>query len=126
MRGTQMARKNVLLSFPILNAVDISQSQVSDPTGVGYTDNIGMLIDWAGSSPAGTITVEVCDDDTKGKPSGVWHTLTLSGTPAVSGNIGQHEISINQLPYSWVRVRYTRTSGSGSLTVKISTKQIGG
>lgn len=74
-------------------------------------DNVGLEIDWTGT-PVGTITI-YCS------VSGVnWHALTF--TPVLAqpaGAAGGYNVSLNQVPFKYVYVKYTNASGSGSITI---------
>lgn len=75
---------------------------------------------WTGSTPIGSITVEVSDDysqnsDGSVKNSGTWNELPLSDTTDISGNTGNGLIDIDQLGTYAIRTKYTRVSGTGTL-----------
>lgn len=113
-----MARKSVSHSFPVVTAGDMSGSITSAVTNVSYTDNVGYHCVWTGT-PTGTITVEATIDGTN------WDSLTLSPTISLTGSASSTLISLNQLPYESVRLKYNRTSGTGTLNVVVMTKSIG-
>lgn len=125
-----MARKDQVTNFQSFGAsgCDMSASQTSTISNVQFMDNIGLLLSWSGaSSPVGVFTVEVSNDyNPQTNTSGTWIALDFGSTISVSGASGSHEISINQLPFSWMRQKYARASGSGTLNVFLSSKQVGG
>ena len=125
-----MARKDTVQNFLSFGAsgCDMSASQTSTISSVQFMDNIGILLSWSGASaPVGVFTVEVSNDyNPVVTNAGTWMSLDFGSSIAISGSSGSHEISINQLPYSWIREKYTRTSGSGTLNVFLSAKQGGG
>lgn len=122
-----MGRKNVLLSFPMLNGADMSTNQTSPVTDIAYLDNAGITVTWSGTSPVGTITVECANPNpTENEADWNWHELGF-GTPIdVTGNTGSHIISMNQLPFTKIRLKYNFTSGTGSISALLSVKQVGG
>jgi hypothetical protein len=126
-----LPRKNSLLPFKIINAGDLSQSSITSAvTNIQFLDDINIQYIWsAGSSPVGTIAVQVSSNyaqDSQGNVSnsGTWTSLSLSSTPSISGNSGSGVIEMTQLGSVWIRTVYTRTSGSGTLNAYISGKEI--
>lgn len=74
-------------------------------------DNIGLEVTYTGT-PSGTFQVMVSN-------SGInFYSLTFS--PALTqptGGPGGYAINLNQLPFKYVMLQYTNTSGTGVLTV---------
>ncbi len=103
---------------------------------VTIIQNISMLsyaVSWSGSTPVGTITVEVSNDYSQNvngsvRNAGTWTALTfsVSGSTAsslpVSGNTGTGFIDIDQLGAYAVRLKYTKVSGTGTLQSVINGK----
>lgn len=110
-------QKNVLRPIAIITAGDMSGSLTSSVTNINFLDNIGIQLIFTGS-PTGTFSVEVSNDNTS------WTALSLSPAPAASGSAGNQYIDLNQLSAAWIRTKYTRTSGSGSLTAYLSAKEV--
>jgi hypothetical protein len=89
---------------------------------------INYSISWTGTSPVGTITVESSNDyevDFAGavRNAGSWNTLPFTNSAgaivtsvAVSGNTGKGMININGIGANAIRLVYTRTSGTGTLS----------
>lgn len=76
---------------------------------------------WTGSSPVGTISVQVSNDyseysDGTVNNAGTWNTLPLSTSPSVSGSSGNGMIDIDIIGTYAIRTTYTPVSGTGSLT----------
>lgn len=123
-------RKNVLPVFQNITAQSMGANITSAVTDISYLDNVGIELVWsAGSSPVGLISVEGSIDyfqDNLGNVvrTGNWTALTLSPSPAVSGNTGTILLDMNQLSFPFIRVKYTRTSGSGTLNGYICGKQV--
>lgn len=116
-----MARKNTH-SHKMLDSVDISTSQTSNPTSVINMDKAGILVEWEnGASPVGVITVEA-----RYSPQGNFVTVDFGSPINVSGNSGNLQILMEELPYQDIRLVYTRTSGSADLTATLVIKQVGG
>ena len=116
-----MARKNVLYQFKMFDAESLSASATSEPTNVANVDYCSIHVEWTGTSPLGTMTVEVRNGD-----KDTWYALDFGATIAISGNTGDHQIVLTQMGFTDVRLQYARSSGVGSITATITTKQAGG
>ncbi len=107
-------------------------NQTSAVSTVAFMDNIGILAVWSGTSPVGTIAIDGSADPLVGAGGTAyaptnWSQITTSPSPiSVSGNSGTANVTINQFPFNWIRVRYVFTSGTGTLTANLTAKQIGG
>jgi hypothetical protein len=103
------------------SGADLSQSSVtSSVTNVTYGDNIGIAVNWTGTSPVGALDIQVSNDGS------TWVSLDFGSSIAISGNSGNALININQLPYAQIRAVYTKTSGTGTLYASLTAKQTGG
>ena len=124
-----MGRKNVVRSYKMFDAVTISTDQSSTATNVLNLDNASIQVIWSGGgTPVGTITVEATniDPDLPSFDSTTdYVTLTLSGTIAVSGNSGNHSIILEEMPFYAIRLIYTSTSGTATMSAYLSSKTIG-
>jgi hypothetical protein len=88
-------------------------------TTIDQVDKIGIVLDWNGSSPVGEFFVEcsyLLPGTTDYTP---WQALNFGNPIDISGNSGSHLLSIIDPPFQKMRLRYDRTSGSGSLTAVI-------
>ena len=85
---------------------------------VSRMDNIGIEVSWAGT-PTGTLVVLVSNS---GKN---WSALTFS--PAIAqpvGTSGVETINLNQLPFKYMMLQYTNSSGSGTITAYLQCKDL--
>src|SRR5690242_4257545 len=114
-----MARKNVVAEWAMFGneGASMASSQTSQVTTIQYMDNVGIILSWAGSSPVGEVFVDVSNDNFVS-----FETLNFGANIDISGNSGQHLISMNQLPFGFIRIRYVRASGSGILLATLSSK----
>ena len=112
-----MSRKNVLTPFHLVIGGDMSSSITSATTNFQYLDNIGLQLIYTGA-PIGTITLEASLD------GATWSTLDVG--PVVVNGAGSDLVTLNQLPYNQMRIKYNKTSGTGSLDAYITSKMIGG
>lgn len=117
--------------FKIIDGGDISGDLTSLVSNVQFLDYGIMDISWTGSSPVGVINVEFLKLEAHrntGTNTDVWQAIDFTGATggtdiAISGASGNHQIIFNALPFPQIRVKYVRTSGSGSLTVTFSAKE---
>lgn len=122
-------RKNRLVKFKTISSGDMSQATVtSSVTNIQGLDNIGIQLNFTGS-PVGTFSIQVSMDyaqDNYGNvtDAGNWVGLTLSPNPAAEGSANQIYIDLNQLSSPWIRVKYTKTSGTGTLNAFIAGKMV--
>lgn len=129
---------NILPKFVLLNLHDMGATFSSDPQPGNGQDNMGVQVKWIGT-PTGTIGIQVSNDYYPGDSyspynAGTWDDLyfdvysggsaTVASTIAVSGSADHAAINLNQLPFSFYRVVYTRTSGSGLLSAVVTQKGV--
>lgn len=114
-----MSRKSVIRGHKVITDGDMSGSLTSEITNVTNLDNVGYIVEWSGSSPSGQIEVEI-----QSGPSG-WAPLDFGSTISVSGNTGSIILNINQIPFENIRLKYTASSGTGTLNVTLSSKVVG-
>jgi hypothetical protein len=120
-----MSRKNILRPFKMLNAVSMASNQTSSVTNVVNIDIAHILVEWSGTSPVGTLAVQARHNQESTNITGSWFDLDGLSAIAISGNTGSHQILLNELPFSEIRLVYTFTSGTGSLTATIQGKVVG-
>lgn len=111
-------RKNLLPPYKIISAGDMSADITGPLTNVSTLDNLGIQLSWSGS-PTGNFFIDATLDG-----GTTWTPLSLSPAPVASGGAGNWYVDLNQIAFSGVRVRYARTSGTGTLTAYISGKQV--
>jgi hypothetical protein len=125
-----MARKDTLKSYVLLNA----QSTASDfntytnPTNIDYLDNVGIQVVWTGTT-VGTLEVYGSNDTAnvqQGKYPTNWSKFEFGATINVDTTNSDLLIHMNQVPYSWIALKYTATSGTGTITAKLTVKMVGG
>jgi len=119
---------NLLQPVHIIVAGDMSASITSSPVEVKLQDNVGIQLHWTGV-PVGTFSVQVSanhQQDTNGNvtQAGQWVTLPISPAVTAAGTPDDAYIDLNQLSANFVRIVYTRTSGTGSLEAYVVAKGI--
>lgn len=104
--------KSVLTPQTILKNGDMSLGSVTSANvSVQFMDNIGLQIQWTGA-PVGVIAVN-------GSVDGItYYALTFDPVlTQPAGSAGGYLVDLNQFPFVNYNVSYTKTSGTGSLTV---------
>jgi hypothetical protein len=108
-------------------------SLTSAPTVLSSLSKPSYAISWSGSSPVGTIIVQVSNDYSLGanglvSNAGTWNTIPFLNSSgaivssfAVSGNTGTGFLDIDTAAYA-IQLVYTKTSGTGTLAVTIAGK----
>ena len=102
--------ENTLISNESMGA-DITSRAQALPHIFGYC----VQAVWTGS-PVGTMTLEASNDGV------IWSTVDGS-TEAISG-AGDGIYHVTDVFYAYVRLKYTRTSGTGTLNVSINLKGV--
>jgi len=122
-----MSTRPLLKPHPVITNGDMSANITSAVTIIQMLSLISYSVSWTGASPVGEIIVEVSDDyalnaDGSVKNAGTWSPLPLSATATVTGNSDSGVIDISSMPAYAIRLRYARTSGTGTLTSIITCK----
>lgn len=117
------------MSYNLLKPVTlfISGNQAMSPSAITSTaveiqnqDNIGIQLHWTGT-PTGAFAFQVSSDyrvDIEGnvQNAGNWIALTLNPAIAAAGSADDAYVDFNQLSALYIRVVYTPSSGTGTLT----------
>lgn len=118
----------------VINAGSMAGDLTSSPTIIQSLSMPTYQLSWSGTSPVGTVSVQVSNDfalnaDGTVKNSGTWDSLYLvvgssapSQTIAISGNSGHGFIDVPLTGAYACRLIYTRSSGTGTLNVTFSAK----
>lgn len=96
---------------------DMSADIIGPVTTIDRVDQVCYQVAWTSSDAVGVISVQ-------GSVDGVtFNDLTFSPvlTQPNSDN-GSYLINLALIPFTYIRIKYTRTSGSGALTVSMSMK----
>lgn len=120
-----MPRKNFLNPTRLTSAGDMSGDVTSSAVDVRYLDSAALQAVWSnGSTPVGVLTVQGSVNYGQPGVTAAWTTISLSATLNVSGSSGSAIADLTQITYPYVRMVYTRSSGSGSLDIWVSGKEI--
>lgn len=133
-----MSRKNNLLKYPTIVNGDMSTASITSLiTNIQFLDNVGVQLNFSGA-PVGNFEVQVSADhaqDNEGNVTvaGSWAPIPLAYflSPSMAVNIdiptsvgSPIYLDLNQLSAPYIRVVYTRTSGTGTLNAYITCKTI--
>lgn len=110
--------KNIKNNMRIINAGDMSASVSSAAIDVSLQDDIGLEIAWTGT-PTGTITINASNN------GGTFYSLTFAtALTQPSGSASGIVVALANYPFTYLKVTYTRSSGSGSLDCYLTSKDI--
>jgi len=118
------------LNTPLVNATSTAASITSRPTYINQLPGISYDLVWT-STTTGTFAVQVSNTysqypDGTTQNAGNWNTLPTSmftGTyPVPAGSPGNGFLDVIGTEAAWVRLVFTRTAGSGTLTVVVAAK----
>lgn len=113
-----MAAKRILRPFHALINGSMATDLVSAITDATNQDNVGIQVKWTSANAVGTISVQASINWNPDLETGDWIDLSFgSPLPQPSSNNGEYLINLNQLPYPYYRVKYTRDSGTGTLDI---------
>ena len=130
-----MSNRPQIKKFPVIVNGDMSQATITGtPTIIQDLTMIGYSFSWSGSTPVGTLQVQVSNDyalsaqGTSVANAGTWTTLTLNyqgsavQTIPVTGNTGTAFIDIDATGAYAMQVVYTKASGTGTLQGIVNAK----
>lgn len=109
---------DTLISAP----VDLSISWASNAIYLGHISNYSIQLFWTGA-PEGSLKLQASDD--AGQPNaqttaqqavGVTHWTDVTGSTQLVDEAGNHTWQVENAGYSFVRVYWAPTSGTGSIT----------
>lgn len=115
------------------NSASMAANITSAPTILQSLSKASYSISWSGTSPVGTLSVQVSNDYSLSangtvNNAGTWTTLTLSvsGAPAtsipVTGNTGTAFIDLESISAYAIQLVYTYASGTGTMQATFNGK----
>lgn len=126
-----MSTRTSLRPQLVINASSMAAASItSSPTILQSLTIVNYSVTWSGTTPIGTLQVQASDDYTiasDGTPgnAGTWNPLPLDLAGAsvtsipITGNSGKGMIDIDGLGAYAIRLVYTKTSGTGTLSATI-------
>lgn len=124
------------INYRFATEESLGSTFTSDPCPIHSANHVSISAIVSGaSSPVGTFTLE-CSNDKTGPVSSAYRSSDQALTPgnfvtidgsseAISGN-GTTIWNLQNVGFNWVRLVYTRTSGSATLDADITLKTIKG
>lgn len=111
------------MSFEVKNNQDMNKSLAnlsasfnSDKGNVTNARGYSIQAVWTGGgSPVGTMSLQASTDGTN------WSDISTS-TLSVSGNSGNNIFNVKDVYYNFVRLVYTRTSGTANVSITLISK----
>lgn len=110
-----MGRKSILKPHQLVIDGDMSGDITSEATSVQNLDIVKYFVVWTGT-PTGEFIVQQSMD------KGTWYDLDFLTTIDVSGAAGNHNIHLIDFSMEYSRIKYVRTSGTGTLQAFIEGK----
>ncbi len=120
---------NLLRPLTLLSAVSMSTDITSVAVEIKNQDNIGVQLNWTTADAIGAFSIQISSDhvqDLEGniQTPGNWISLPLSPGISSAGNSDTAYVDLNQMSAQYMRVLYTRTSGSGTVTAIVVAKGV--
>ena len=105
---------------PVTIGTDMSGNLASTPIRLDQHYGFTIQLAWTGT-PVGNFTLEASNDNGSIEPNNtidnVTHWTTIANSSSAAGGAASNLMyNVNLAFYRWVRVVYTATSGSGTLT----------
>lgn len=119
---------NLLYPVHVINAASMATSLTSAIVPVSGQDNIGFQLHWTGA-PVGTFDFQISSNhmqDSQGAviQAGNWISLPLDPAIVAAGAPDEAYVDLNQMSAQYVRLVYTRTSGTGTLDAYVVGKGV--
>lgn len=125
-----MSSRPLLRPQQVITNGDMSGDVTSLVTNINMISCVGYTISWTGT-PTGTFSVEVSQDYIQPvgvQPdqlnSGTWVAVNLSVPVVAAGTADTAFIDVDITGAAYVRLKYTRTSGTGTLNAFIAGKVV--
>ena len=126
-----MGRKNLILTYNMLDSIDLDTSANSSATFTTTIDQLSINIVWSGST--GTNTGAIVVQGTNKDPEAAdfvaadYFDLELSGGAInLTGASGEHIVIFDKTPFRAIRLVYTNsTHAAGTVSAIMSAKPLG-
>lgn len=123
-----MSSRPLIKPFPVITSGNMASQIISSVTIIDNISVISYDISWSGTSPVGTMAVQVSNtfkenlNSTSASNPGDWTSLPLSSTPTISSNTGNGCIDIDVTGFYAIRLVYTAVSGTGTMNATLAAK----
>ena len=113
------SKKTLPLYYPFISqTISGTATYTSPSTSVANIDNLGVVVSYSGT-PTGVLSVQGSNDNS------VFISLTFA--PVItqpSGAALNFGINLNQFPWPYIQFSYTNATGSGTLSISITGKDL--
>jgi hypothetical protein len=96
--------------FPVNSSLDMSADFESEAIRLSLNIGFSVQMTWSGTSPVGQAKLQASINGTD-------YVDIDDSADTISGNTGTTIWTVRNASYRWVKVVYTRTSGSGTAVV---------
>jgi len=114
----------------MLDAIDLTSTQQSNPTKTINLDRASVSVEWSGFDGTGELKFQarkIKESKPDVEADSDWKDLDFGSTIDITGASGTHEIIFDALDFTDLRAVYEHNVGTtGTLTAVLSAKQIGG
>ncbi len=123
-----MSTRTAIRPYAVIDGESMGASITGAPTVLQSISNFSYDITWTGTSPVGTVSLQVSNTyaigpDGTESVAGTWtsvpveiNSTSVATTVAVSGSTGDIFMDIQKHTAYAVRIIYTRVSGTGTMT----------
>lgn len=115
-------RKVLLDPVPYLTGQAMASSFQGPWFKPELVDRLRIFLAWTGT-PAGTFDVQSSSGGADIGGPGIVASIPLSAVITPAGSPDSASIDLREIPDKWIRIAYTATGGSGTLTASILGKQ---
>lgn len=117
-------------NFKIVDAASMGASVNSTPVLISKRLGYSVQAVWSGGSPVGNFKLQCSNDDVQLNSDGTFVAPTnwddISGTTvAAGGATGSNTWNVISAYYRFFRLVYTRSSDTGTLNVRVQSKEVG-
>ena len=116
-----MSRKHVVKQYNMFDGQtpNMSSSLTSNVTNVEQLDSLSIHVKWT-AGPVGEFFLQARNGSTDS-----WYNLSFNTALTITGTDDEIQIFVNELPFTDIRLTYSPTSGSSSLTAYLTMKVYG-
>lgn len=107
----------------LANGLLLTESVLTSIGNVGHASCFGLEVFLDNTNAVGRLDLEVCNDPDRTSPAATWVKFPRYRMAVKSGTDIESFWNCERIAVGYIRVRYTRTSGSGLLYVSFRGKR---
>jgi len=115
-----VARKHLIYSYPMYASQVVDVNSVSASSSVDQLDKASIDLRWESSTLVAEAQVEARNGD-----NAEWRVLDFGATIDITGGSGAHELILNEMPFTDLRLAIIVTSGEGTIDAVLTSKSVG-